>query len=267
YYVSHGRHPVRDFSGGRPQGLMDVNDINIWEKAYPVLFPYGVGGFEAVRTQPIPLLDHVRWALEFHDARFQRHPMFPFHAFSLLQRRQILASAKAQISKADFEAIVPLLGGVTREALMHAGEEECRGDNITNPSVEVLCQRVHRTIARVVGSDASRESIRAEIWATVIQYGLPSVWLTINPDDLHDPIVQVFAGKAINLDAFDPLLGPSKSQHAANVASDPYATAKFFNFVVSTIFETLIGVQSTPFSAHSTPGIFGDTTAYVGVVE
>ena len=49
----------------------------------------------------------------------------------------------------------------------------------------------------------------------------PSLWITINPHDLHDPIVQVFAGESINMDEFDKHFGPSKENCAHNIAQDP----------------------------------------------
>ena len=40
----------------------------------------------------------------------------------------------------------------------------------------------------------------------------PSLWITINPCDLHDPIAQVFAGENINLDNLWEKPGPSKER-------------------------------------------------------
>jgi hypothetical protein len=60
----------------------------------------------------------------------------------------------------------------------------------------------------------------------------PSLWVTINPTDTHDPIVQVFAGEEINLYLFDWTTGPDSAQRAKIVADDPYAAAKFFHLIV-----------------------------------
>lgn len=95
----------------------------------------------------------------------------------------------------------------------------------------------------------------------------PSLWITINPCDLHDPIAQVFAGEHIDLDKFDSLLGPSKEKHAENIASDPYAAAKFFHFTIQTILEMLFGVTISGNRVLSTNGIFGWVSAYFSVVE
>jgi len=38
--------------------------------SFPVLFPYGAGGFEVWRKEPVPYEVHSRWALQYHDKRF-----------------------------------------------------------------------------------------------------------------------------------------------------------------------------------------------------
>ena len=51
------------------------------------------------------------------------------------------------------------------------------------------------------GSNQSRVQLQSQIWSTCIMKNPPSLWITINPSDLHDPIAQIFAGEDINLDA------------------------------------------------------------------
>ena len=62
YAVHHGCNPVPDF----PQ--VDVNGFvhpstNVFEKAFPCLYPYGCGGIEAERVVSVDFRDHVRWSL------------------------------------------------------------------------------------------------------------------------------------------------------------------------------------------------------------
>ena len=71
----------------------------------------------------------------------------------------------------------------------------------------------------------------------------PSLWLTINPMDYEDPIAQIFAGENINMDSFLEFMGPDSSKRARNVANDPFASASFFNFIIHTTLETLLGVH------------------------
>lgn len=95
------------------------------------------------------------------------------------------------------------------------------------------------------------------------QIKVASLWITINPCDLHDPIAQVFAGEHIDMDKFMHTLGPSKDTRAQNMASDPYAAARFFHFMVNTIMETLFGIVWS--GGVSGPRI--TALAYVAVVK
>ena len=94
-----------------------------------------------------------------------------------------------------------------------------------------------------MGSNASCAMIRSEIWLTVAMLNAPSIWLTINPDGLHDPIAQFFVGEQIDLDAFQSHVGPDAFCQARNITQDPCTAAEFFHFIVQTVFETLFQVR------------------------
>ena len=91
--------------------------------------------------------------------------------------------------------------------------------------------------------------------------------MTINPSDIHDPIVQLFAGENINLNNLITLVAPNANKRATNIAADPYAVAKFFHFLIRTILETLFGIKVTNFQSKSRMGILGQVSAYFGTVE
>ena len=271
YAVRHGAKPVRDF--GRRFAGQSSNDEttgdedNFFEKAFPCLFPYGEGGIEGFQPETVDFTEHIRWALRYHDRRFRRHETFPFVAFGIQQRRSSLASARIQMQRHTFDRDARLLSSLTVDKLEQAQEEEAQGKIISDPAVKLMRQHIYATAGRVIGSNYAREQLRSQIWSTSVMLNPPSLWLTINPCDLHDPIAQVFAGEEIDLDAFHSLLGPSKETRARNIAMDPYAAAKFFHFIIRTTLETLFGVSVTSFQVHSSLGIFGWVSAYFGVME
>ncbi|EIM90060.1 uncharacterized protein STEHIDRAFT_52210 [Stereum hirsutum FP-91666 SS1] len=270
YAVRRGTDPVSDF-GRPPRGEVrpyDPNRTNFFERAFPTLFPYGRGGVEADRETLVSYQDHIRWLLQYHDRRFRRHNTFPFVAFGIEQRRQGLNSARIQMRRKNFDADARLLSTITKEKLECAVEEESKNRPISDPAVRLLRKHIHATGARVKGSDHSRYSLRSQIWSTTVVKGPPTVWMTINPNDLHDPIAQIFAGEEIDMESFMTTLGPDKTKRAANIADDPYAAAKFFHFIIRTILETLFGVQVTGGKrVVSEMGVLGEIAAYFGVVE
>ncbi len=277
YVVRHGAHPVRDFGLGADEARLSFVDQdttgprnNFWEKAFPTLFPYRRGGIEAARAVPVGFDEHVKWLLEYHDRRFRKHGSFAFTACSIKQRRQALRSARVQMKGTNFAAVARQLSSLTIEDLAKAAREEESGQRFSNPAMSAFRKQVHATASRVLGSDASRIRLRLQIWSTSIALGFPSLWLTINPDDLHDPIAQLFAGEEIDLDNFAERAsrGPDKSRRARNIAADPFAAAKFFHFLIDTVLETLLGIRPGKFGRISRQqGIFGWVNAYFGVVE
>jgi hypothetical protein len=270
YLVRHGRCPVNDF--GCPNETAEGTDTdldrpNLFEKAFPCLFPYGTGGIEADRLVPVDFRDHVRWALQYFDNRFRKHESFPFLAFGILQRRQALGSARVQMRRKNFDNDARIMSSITIEKLEQSCLEEERGLPISDPAVQLLRKHIHSGVGRVMGSDQSRYQLRSQIWSTAIYLGPPSLWITINPCDLHDPIAQVFAGENIDLDNFISTVGPDKDKRAQNIADDPYAAAEFFHFMIHTILETLFQVKVSQHQVKSDMGILGRVAAYFGVVE
>lgn len=59
YAVRYGNVPVSDF--GRPHvgEVLDHNRPNFFEKAFPTLYPYGVGGIERDQANSVSFIDHV----------------------------------------------------------------------------------------------------------------------------------------------------------------------------------------------------------------
>ncbi|KIN95600.1 hypothetical protein M404DRAFT_100163, partial [Pisolithus tinctorius Marx 270] len=232
YAVKHGGKPVSDFGWPRqsPHILQPADsEQNFFEKAYPCLFPYGEGGIE--HTQPVPI-------------DFAEH----------MQHK-------------GFDRDAHLLSTISLASMQQAVREEEQHQCISDPAIQLLRQHLYATAGWVQGSDHSQYQLRSQIWATSIMFNPPSLWLTINPCNLHDPVMQIFAGEHIDMDNFLATIRPSKEKCAENIAGDPYVAAKFFHFTIKTIIQTLFSVTATPYSVHCQKGIFGFVKAYFGVVE
>ena len=66
--------------------------------------------------------------------------------------------------------------------------------------VEKLLADVFLITSNVRGTDAYKNAFRKQMEALQIPFGPPNFFVTINPADLHSPILINFAGKDINLD-------------------------------------------------------------------
>ncbi|KAF8425808.1 hypothetical protein L210DRAFT_3615050 [Boletus edulis BED1] len=222
YVIRYGNVPISEFGSGK--GKHQAPLLNPLAAAYPVLFPYGIGGVEEKRELTVGFDEHIRWALQFYDRRL-----------------------RIQMNRRGFERDALLLSSLTIADLKQAEKEEASHKPISN----TRC----------------RAAYRGQIWGTCLQLRGPSLWITLNPCDLHDPVLQVFAGEDIDVDAFERTMGPDKNKRALNVARDPYASTKYFFFIINAILSTLFGIEVTRDQIHSTGGVLGKLSGYFGVVE
>ncbi|RDB27295.1 ATP-dependent DNA helicase PIF1 [Hypsizygus marmoreus] len=236
--------------------------------AFPVLFPYGVGGFEVGRPEAVPYETHARWALLYWDKRFRKDLHFVFQVFGIIQKRRVCRSASLQIKRSTFQAHENELRNLKPSDLLEASREEHRRVPFSNPAVQVLRTNLTAIRGRIPGTDESRTSIRSKIWGSTVMHNPPNLWITLNPPDTGDPIAQVMAGEEIDLDEFDSTIGPTARERAVNVANDPYASARYFHTVIRVILEELFGI--TVKHGHNITrkeGIMGMVNGYVGTVE
>lgn len=195
YAVRHSREPVRDFTS---KETSNQGGDNLFKKAFPCLFPYGQGGLEGNRSRGVDFQDHARWTLRYHDRCFRRHETFPFVVFGMMQRRQALMSARLQTTASAFDRDTRLIHQLSIGSLTRAIGREDNHQPDDDPAVRALKKHVRAVSSCVQGSDQSRAQLCTQIWSTAISKGPPSLWITINPCDLHDPIVQVSIGDERN---------------------------------------------------------------------
>ncbi|CAF4316122.1 unnamed protein product [Rotaria magnacalcarata] len=107
-----------------------------------------------------------------------------------------------------------------------------------------------------MGSAYSRAALRTRIHALIFNQGLPSIFLTLNPVDIHSPVALYFAGVNVDLDNIRIEQLMTTYKRAETIASHPVATAKFFHLLITNILDTMI-----------VGGVLGPVKAYFGTVE
>ena len=152
------------------------------------------------------------------------------------------------------------------EDFKQASKEEVEGIPFSHEGVKALRQHLRAVRSKVTGSDENRLAMRSKVWSTIVAFNPPSLWITINPSD-QDPIAQVIAGADIDLDRFCNTAGPTADQRGRNIASDPYASAKFFHFMIRTLIDVVLGIRKSNPAYYRRPGAFGIIQAYIGTVE
>ncbi|KAJ3561239.1 hypothetical protein NP233_g10314 [Leucocoprinus birnbaumii] len=207
-------------TGERSEG--DPSNPNHLLGSFPWLFPYGCGRFEVKREIDVPYETHARWALTYSDKWFRLDLRFVFQVFGVVQKRSICRVACLHMSKPSFIRHQNAIATLEEKDFLKASQEELSRKPISNPVMRVLREEISTVRVSISGTDESRVGIRRKIWGATVKFGPPSIWLTVNLSDTHNPIVQFLAGKDIDLDNFDNQLGPASSERAANVAKDPY---------------------------------------------
>ncbi len=254
-----------------PKPVNEFFNPKLFPMIYPTLFPYGIGGFEdRSRRTPISMKRHVKHLCGMSDRRFQEHYSFLFTAFNILQRRSILLHTSLKVCKANFNSAAASFSSVSPKTVHIVTERISRGDSVTANNQEErkvldLMNQVNTVIGNVPASSASRVVMCNEIKALMIEKGMPSFFITINPADVYNPLVKFLSGADIDIDALLPEQVPKYREQSILVAKNPFVAAKFFNIYMKAFVSSLLAYDSKQHNLEG--GILGVVNGYYGCVE
>jgi hypothetical protein len=254
-----------------PVPINEFFNPEMFPMIYPTLFPYGIGGFENCnRSARVSLKRHTKHMFSLADRRFQEHYSFLFTIFNILQRREILLHTSLKVKRKKFTSVAHSLASVSAESVHIVSERVGRGDWKTYHSQEEkqvlnLMKEVNVLTSHVPGSAAARVAMRNEIRALMMEKGLPSFYVTINPADIYNPLVKFLAGADIDIDNLLPEQVPDYWEQSLLVAKNPAVAAKFFDTYMRAFISTILGHDTNAQNLEG--GIFGIVNAYYGCVE
>lgn len=254
-----------------PEPVNEFFNPNLFPMIYPTLFPYGIGGFEdSSCSVKLSMKRYVKHLFNLADRRFQEHYSFLFTVFNILQRREILLHSSLKVKKSNFDDIAKNFASVSPESVHIVSERIGRGDFTTTNSDEEqkvlnLMKEVNIVTSHVPGSSASRITMRNEIRGLMMDKGLPSFYITINPADVFNPLVKFLAGSEIDIDNLLPEQVPDYWEQAILVAKNPSVAAKFFNIYMKAFISAILGYD--PKQKNLEGGILGVVKGYYGCVE
>ena len=246
-YVPHGSIPLNEY-----------NNPNMWLGAYPWLFPYGKGGPEINRRVKVGLKAYMKHLLLLEDRKFSQDTSMIFHAFNILQKRDVSLHTSILVRQPGFQATAARIDSLTNESLEQALKAIENNTPVTDPNLNTLTKSLSSAGSHIHGSPYQKSSNRREIFGLMIQYGTPSLWITISPAVVHSPIFMQIAGEAIDID-FSNI--PAHVERAKLVANNPVAAAIYYNTVIDAFTKYLLGYKQL------NGGTFGYTTAFYGMTE
>ena len=212
----------------------------------------------------------IKHLFKLTDHRFQEHYSFLFTAFNILQQHAILLHTSLKVKRSNFNAIADGFATVSPESVHIVSERVAWGDTITANNDEerkvlALMQEVKVITSHVPGSSASKIAMQNEIRGLMMEKGLPSFYVTINPADVFNPLVKFLAGSEIDIDNLLPDQVPEYWEQSKLIAKNPTVAAKFFNIYMKAFIYALLGFD--PQQRNIEGGILGVVKAYYGCVE
>ncbi|KAJ3558871.1 hypothetical protein NM688_g667 [Phlebia brevispora] len=270
---------LKDKDGGYLEILHDstpaneFHDPSLFPRMYPTLYPYGIGGFEdRLRGTRLSFKRHAKHLFSLADKRFQKHTSFLFVVFNILQQREILLRSCLKVRRESFCHVAAELESISRDAVRRvcervAREEHNVGYTEEEQRVVKLMRHVNLVTSTVPGSSSSKVYMRNQIRAMMLQLGMPSFFITINPADTHNPIVKFLAGKDIDIDDMGRSDIPIAFDQGVLVAKNPFIAAKFFNLYMESFFKIVLGYDHNTLTYSDEGGVLGHVKGYYRCVE
>ena len=91
----------------------------------------------------------------------------------------------------------------------------------------------------MLGSDAKRFHMFSKLKSSVVYYGLPVIYLTLNPAERYSPLSLFYMGEEIDLQNFLPDQYPL-THRVQTMLRCPLAMIEYFHTTVNAILTTLI---------------------------
>ena len=251
-YVPHGTVPLNEY-----------NNPELWLGSYPWLFPYGKGGPELPRKEKVSLRAYMKHLLLLKDKKFSHDTAMKFHAFNVIQKRDVALHTSLQVvKKPDYRSTAACIDSVTPESLDQVLKSVENRTPVTDPNIKKLMSTLSSAGAQINGSPYQKSANRREIFALMIAYGTPTLWITISPAGSQSPIFMYIADHPVDLSQI-----PSHTERAKLFANDPVAAAIYYNTVLDAFCKYLLGYEQINEKLEKIGGLFGHVSAYYGMTE
>ncbi|KAJ7783106.1 hypothetical protein B0H16DRAFT_1297799, partial [Mycena metata] len=224
----------------------DFDNPYLLSMAFPEEDPWGIGGMHhPYRRQRISALEQVGHLLTVYGGRFQRHPEFAFFYYNVLRKQLVSRSMRYKVPHSSYRGIIDQMLDVDLSKLASL-RERCKKDPLYIPTdpeekhIMSLMGSVGLVARQVPGSAGHKVMLRNEIRGLINYRGAPTLFITLNPSDVDNPIVRLLVGEEINLE--DIARGEDMDSWSRKVlaAQNPAACAKFFDLIISKFISVIL---------------------------
>ncbi|KAM4061528.1 PIF1-like helicase [Hirsutella rhossiliensis] len=245
----------------RGDDFADSADASFFAKAFPTLFPFGLGGprladEDATGESACPSVGNQgtqaervaeglmstrnmklqAWAdvvLRRHGGRFATHPIFAFLVFNMGVRSRNRQASMLGVARKNFARVEGLLKSLTAQRLEAA--------------------RVELEATGKTSDDGVKELIRS-----LSVHGVPAIWFTLNPNDITNLVkLRLAAHRARDPDEAEAFLRDLGTAYKRTrlAISDPMSSAIFFHREMTLFFEHYVNVGEELVFGHGNAGL------------
>lgn len=249
----------------RGEEFADSFDASFFAKTFPTLLPFGIGGprlaeeatpsagtgsdirgveaaaQDLVSSRNMSLRTWTDIMLRRHGGRFATHHIFAFLVFNISVRSKNRRVSMLSVKRQNFRKIERIV----RSLLAAARTELENSGRTTDEGVRELLRSLSLYGFRQPTSRENRLSMRRKIQSLVLRHGIPAIWLTLNPNDITNPVkLRLAAYRTRDPDTTEAFLKSlDKSYRRLRLAiSDPMSSAIFFHREMTSFFEHYVNV-------------------------
>lgn len=251
-------------SGGRFVPDFDNPNLLLW--AFPHLDPWGIGGFHNERRKKrLSLDEQLSHMLMSEDSRFEQDSDFAFVYYNIKQKKAVSENVQYKVPSGEHEHIIRDLLNVDLNILddlqrKFKVDPLYRPDDEVEKSIVTLLAKVNLVGRKIPGTAGYKLTLRNEIQLLINFKGTPTLFITLNPADVDNPLVRVIAGEDIVME--DVMRGEDMEEHKRKLvaAKNPVSCALFFHTMISNFIKIILIYGRGR-------GLFGKCTSYYGTVE
>lgn len=253
-------------SGSGNRYVPDFDNPSLLSWAFPHLDPWGIAGFHhSKRKIKLSMDEQLSHMLQLDDSRFEKDSDFAFVYYNIRQKKTVYENIRYKVPAYRHQDIIGELLKVDPD-LLESLQSKFKSDPMYQPQTEKeknivrLLAKINLVGTKIPGSAGYKLNLRNEIRAMINFRGAPTLFVTLNPADVDNPIVRILGGEDIVIE--DVLRGEDMDEHRRKIfaAKHPAACAQFFHSMISSFINVIL-------KPSKKPGLFGKCSAYYGTVE
>lgn len=245
---------------------------------FPSLFPGGCAGPTETRQRPMSVQSWIQRCLMVHGQRFETHYAFLLLAFDYLasQSARNTLFLKMNVSAHALDA-----GRISQETVNilikyynDMIDAKTHGMRSPQPPRELQAIKDVRNGLRApesafYGSNLSRMRARHDLFGLLKRFGPMQLFFTVSPDSAGTYNIAIKAGAVAkdSIDHINRVLLPNRAERKAIAAKHPYQCARYFQRVMDTVIDVLLGWDQKTCRPKREGGVFGVVRGFGAAAE